>query len=145
VIKVLIQTARGSVQRRIYDERTLEYKETRTGNIPYLYPYGFIPGTCSADGDCVDCYIISHDSLAAGSIVECEPIGLLEQDEDGEIDHKVLAAMLGQSVELNEMLLEQLQSFIQTIFAAYPDMTVKVGPILSRDVALDHIEAHRSQ
>jgi hypothetical protein len=41
--------------------------------------------------------------LKAGSIVECEPSGLLEQDEDGDIDHKVLAAISGQNVELGRL------------------------------------------
>ncbi len=140
MIQVLLQVSGGSAERRVYDERTLEYKETRLGHHPYPYPYGFILGTRGMDGDSVDCYIITHDDLPAGSIVECEPIGMLEQIEDDEVDHKVLAALPGQQVELNSDLIEELRTFIQSIFAEYPGMHVTVGNALSPEDALRHIE-----
>lgn len=140
MIKVLIQVAAGSCDRKVYNESTLEYLETRHGSRPYLYPYGFIVGTSAADGDCVDCYILTRDKITAGSIVECEPVGLLLQDESGEIDHKVLAALPGQDVELGSELLVELQEFIFDIFSEYPEIEVRVGPILSREAALHHLE-----
>jgi len=140
MIKVLIQVAAGSCDRKVYNESTLEYLETQRGSRPYLYPYGFIVGTSAADGDCVDCYILSSDKLTAGSIVECEPVGLLLQDESGEIDYKVLAALPGQDVEIGSELLKRLQEFILDIFSEYPEMVVRVGPILSREAALHHLE-----
>src|SRR5512139_4154132 len=100
MIQMLVQVAAGSCDRRIYNEMTLEYLETRPGSRPYPYPYGFIVGTRAQDGACVDCYLITSDQVTAGSIVECEPVGLLLQDEDGEMDHKVLATLPGQDVEL---------------------------------------------
>ena len=105
MIKVLIQVEAGSCDRNLYNERTLEYLETQRGSRPYPYPYGFIIGTSATDGDCVDCYLITSDRLAAGTIVECEPIGLLLQDENGEVDHKVLAAIPGQEVVIGQELL----------------------------------------
>ena len=143
MIQVLIQVAAGSCDKHFYDERTLEYREMRRGARPYPYAYGFIIGTSAADGDCVDCYLITNDRLAAGTIVECEPIGLLLQDEDGEVDHKVLAAIPGQDVALGEEVLQELQEFIYTIFAKYPDMRVRVGPLLPREAALLHLEESR--
>ena len=140
MIKVLIQVAGGSSHRRIYDERTLEHKGTRQGSLPYIYPYGFILGTKSEDGDSVDCYIITRESLEAGSIVECEPIGLLEQDEDGEIDHKVLASLPNQHMEVTQELVQEMREFIHRLFAVYPEMHVTVGNILSRVEALRHIQ-----
>jgi inorganic pyrophosphatase len=141
MIKMLIQVEAGSCDKKFYNERTLEYRETRHGSRPYPYPYGFIIGTSAADGDCVDCYLITNDPLKSGTIVECEPIGLLEQDEDGEADHKVLAAIPGQDVELGPELLRELQNFIYAIFARYPDMRVRVGPILPREAALHYLRA----
>jgi inorganic pyrophosphatase len=140
MIEVLIQVAAGSCDKNFYDERNLEYLETRHGSRPYPYPYGFIIGTSAADGDCVDCYLITSDQVTSGTIVECEAVGLLLQDEDGEIDHKVLAAMPSQDVVLGPELLQELQGFIYSIFAKYPDMEVRVGPILSREAALDYLQ-----
>lgn len=143
MIKVLVQVSGGSAERRVYDERTLEYKETRRGQHPYPYPYGFILCTRAKDGDSLDCYVITHDELPAGSIVECEPIGVFEQIEDDEVDHKVLAALPGQEVELNPELVEELRTFIHSIFADYPEMHVTVRNVLSREDALRHIEELR--
>lgn len=139
MIQMLIQVAAGSCDRKRYNERTLEYLETRRGSRPYPYPYGFIVGTSAEDGDCVDCYLITHDKLAAGTIVECEPVGLLLQDEGGEIDHKILAAPPGQDVLVGQELLKELQEFICAIFADYPGV-VRVGPILPREAALEHLQ-----
>lgn len=143
MIQVLIQVAAGSCDRRIYNENTLEYLETRPGDQPYLYPYGFIVGTSAEDGGCVDCYLITRAPLTAGSIVECEPVGLLLQDEGGEIDHKVLAALPDQEVEVGPALLHEMQEFIGRIFAEYPGFQVRVGPILPREAALEHIQQSR--
>jgi len=143
MIKVFIQVEAGSCDKNLYNEKTLEYKETSLVSQPYPYPYGFILGTSAADGDNVDCYLITHDGLKPGTIVECEPIGLLEQDEDEEVDHKILAAMPGQEVELNQRLLLELQDFIYPVFAKFPAMHVRVGPILPREAALRHIQTCR--
>jgi len=140
MIQVLIQVAAGSSDKCFYNEKTLEYLETRHLSQPYPYPYGFIINTYAEDGDCVDCYLITSERLAPGTIVECEPIGLLLQDENDEIDHKVLAAIPGQEVTLGEELLNKLQEFIYALFAQYPDMQVRVGPILSREAALHHLQ-----
>ena len=143
MIKVFIQVGAGSCDQNLYNEKTLEYKGTRRSLRPYPYPYGFIIGTTAAEGDNVDCYIITHDRLNSGTIVECEPIGLLEQDEDGEIDQKVLAAIPGQDVEVSQDLLQELRGFIYAIFARFPDVRVSVGRILSREAALYHIQECR--
>ena len=140
MIKVLIQAESGSCDRLRYNEKTLEYKGKTRLHRSYPYPNGFIIGTTAADGDCVDCYVITHDKLKAGTIVECEPVGLLEQDEDGEIDHKVLATMPGQDVELSQGLLEELKDFIYAIFARFPEVSIRIGDILPREAALHHIQ-----
>jgi inorganic pyrophosphatase len=143
MIKVCIEVEAGSCDRHRYNEKTLEYKSTRRISQPYPYPYGFILGTSAADGDNVDCYLITNDHLHAGTVVECEPIGLLEQDEDGEADHKVLAVMPGQGIEVGQGLLQELWDFIYAMFAQFPDVCVRVGRLLPREAALHHIQACR--
>jgi inorganic pyrophosphatase len=142
MIKVCVQVEAGSCEKRLYDERTLEFKETRRVSRPYPYPYGFILGTRAPDGDSVDCYLITRARLQSGTIVECEPVGLLEQHEDEEVDHKVLAAMPGQHVVADQKLLQELQDFIYGIFAQHPGVRVTVGPVLPRAAALHHIQEH---
>lgn len=144
MVRVLIQAVAGRCDVKIYNERTLQYLHTRHRPRPYPYPYGFIVGTLAPDGDCLDCYLLTRDPVRAGTIVECEPVGLLWQDENGEADHKVLAAIPGRQVELGQEMLDELQQFITTMFAEDPEVRVRVGPILPREAALRHLEASRS-
>jgi inorganic pyrophosphatase len=140
MIKVLIQVEAGSRDKKLYNEKTVEYKGASRISLPYPYPYGFIIGTSAEDGECVDCYLITHDKVKSGSIVECDPIGLLEQIEDGQIDHKILAAIPGQAVEVGPELLEELRDFIYAVFAQFPEVSISIGRILPREAALKHIQ-----
>jgi inorganic pyrophosphatase len=144
MIQMMIQVAGGSCDSKRYNERTLEYLGERRVSRPYPYPYGFIIGTIAEDDDCVDCYLITRDEVTAGTIVECEPVGLLLQDEGGEIDHKILAVLPGQDAALGQELLEEMQEFIYAIITGIPDLKVRVGPILPRQAALDHLKDCRS-
>jgi inorganic pyrophosphatase len=144
MIQLLIQVVAGSHEKRLYDEKTLEHRETRQVSQPYPYAYGFIPGTSAEDGEAVDCYLLTKESVKSGILIECEPIGLLEQDEDGEIDHKVLAALPGQNVEVGQELLKELGDFIQAVFAKYPEVQVHVGRILSAEAAQNYIQKFRN-
>lgn len=141
MIKVCIQVAAGSCERRIYNEKTLEYLETRPGSLPYPYAYGFILDTNAEDGGNLDCYLITREKLKAGAIVACEPFGLLEQYEGEEVDYKILATLPGEEVQASEELHRELYEFIQAIFSNFPDGVVRVGPILPLQAALDHIQA----
>ncbi len=140
MFQMLIQAAAGSCDRQRYNEETLEYLETWPGSLPYPYPYGFITGTHAEDGACVDCYLISRDPLTAGSIVACEPVGLLLQYEGDEVDHKVLAVLPGQNAALCPELQQELQAFIMAAFAPHLEIQIRVGPILPREAALEHLK-----
>lgn len=143
-VKVFVTIEKGSYERNLYDERTLEYLGARRLSLPYPYSYGFIPGTNAADGDCLDCYVITEDPLQHGRIVECVPAGLLEMEEDGEEDYKVLATLPRQDVALDQALLEALRDFIYGVFARFPETTVRIGDILSSQEARRYIEQHRA-
>ncbi|OGG45087.1 MAG: hypothetical protein A3F84_03060 [Candidatus Handelsmanbacteria bacterium RIFCSPLOWO2_12_FULL_64_10] len=139
MIKVFIQDEAGSYDRNLHNEKTLEYKSTFRISRPYPYPYGFIIGTSAEDKDNVDCYVITNERLKTGTIVECEPIGLLEQVEDGEVDHKILAVIPGEDSELGEGLLEVFRDFISHVLGK----RASVGRLLPREAALRHIQAFR--
>jgi inorganic pyrophosphatase len=143
MIEVFVEVEAGSCDRHLYDEKNFEYKGKRQISHPYPYPYGFILGTTTADGGGVDSYIITKDRLKSGTIVTCEPIGLLEMIEDGEIDHKVLVTVPGQNVAIDHRLHDVLRTFIQNIFAQLPETCVEVGRILPKQAAIDHIRQFR--
>lgn len=60
---------------------------------PMHYPanYGFAPQTLWDDGDPLDVLILSHEPFVPGCLIGVRPIGVLEMEDDGESDAKVLA------------------------------------------------------
>src|SRR5262245_38925821 len=93
LIKVFIQNEAGSDRKNYHDEKTLAYKETRIVSRAYPYPYGFILGTSAGDGCNLDVFVLTKRHLSTGQILECEPIGLMQQFEDGLDDHNVMARL----------------------------------------------------
>ncbi len=62
-MKVFIENEAGSDQKNVYNEKTLEYRETFTVSRKYPFPYGFILKTTSGDGDNLDCFVITEQKL----------------------------------------------------------------------------------
>lgn len=138
-MKVFIENEAGSDQKNIYSEKTLEYKKTYTVSRSYPYPYGFILDTTSGDGDNLDCFVITEQKLKSGEIVECEPIGLMEQIEDNEEDHNVLARLPSEEVTLDTVIQERLTDFVSHVFDHLPGKNVKVGNFLGKGAAESYI------
>ena len=133
MIDVFIENEAGSDKKNIFDEKTLEYKKTVTVSRTYPFPYGFIPNTLSGDGDCLDCFVITKQKLNSRQMVECEPIGLVEQFEDGKEDHKILTVLKGESYTLTDEAKEMIKEFIEHVFdhlKSKKRKTVKVGRFL---------------
>ena len=138
-MQVFIENEAGSRRKNIYDERTLRLLRTVDVSASYPYPYGFVIGTVSGDDDAVDCFVLTAEPLAAGTTLECNPIGLLEQVEDGEIDHKVLAVPSGASATIDEATIAALKKFIASVFAHVPDKRMEIGRVLGPDAAENYL------
>ena len=52
--------------------------------------YGFIPKTLDEDGDELDTLLITNDPVPTGVVVEAKVLGILNFEDDGEADHKVI-------------------------------------------------------
>ena len=149
-MKVFIENEAGSDQKNLYDEKTLKYKKTVTVSKKYPYPYGFILNTTSGDGDNVDVFIITNKKLKQGQTVECEPVGLMEQiekswdiskSETEEIDHNVLAVLVGNSQNvINNKTKVCLTNFILHVFDHIRPNKNRVGNFLNKQEALKYIK-----
>lgn len=66
------------------------------------YPcnYGYVPHTLSGDGDPVDVLVVTPNPLISGSVVCCRPVGLLQMEDDGGVDAKVLAVPVDKMTSL---------------------------------------------
>jgi inorganic pyrophosphatase len=134
-MQVFIENEAGSRRKNRYDERTLAHLGSSEVSATYPFPYGFIIGTRSGDGDAVDCFVLTDRPLQSGSMVECEPVGLLEQVEDGEVDHKVLAILPGGNGSIETATLDAIRTFVTNVFAHVPGKTMQIGRLLDRRAA----------
>ena len=145
-IKIFIENEAHSNRKNIFNEKTLQYLETTTVTGEYPYPYGFILNTTGGDGDNVDCFVITEKPLKSGQLVECEPIGLMEQTESSwehpgeqEEDHTVLATLIGESTVIDESFKALMRKFVLHIFDHIPGKTITLGEFLDKEAAIQYI------
>jgi len=134
-MKVFIENEAGSNQKNLYNEKTLEFKKTVTVSREYPYPYGFILNTTSGDGDNLDCFILTDKKLKTEDIVDAEPIGFMEQIEDGNEDHNILANLPEETYEVSADVEEKLTEFISHVFDDLPEKVVTPGRFLGKEEA----------
>ena len=60
------------------------------------YPHnsGFIPKTWGRDDDPLDVMIVTSEPVLPGSLIRCAPIGVLEMNDSGKSDAKIIAVCL---------------------------------------------------
>lgn len=105
VMRAVIEIPAGTTDKRQYDPATNSFPvDLRNGQprriafLPYPANYGFIPGTRmrkeeGGDGDAVDVFVLCT-ALPSGTVIEVEPIGVIELLDAGERDDKVIALPL---------------------------------------------------
>lgn len=144
-LRVFIQNEANSNRKNIHDEKTLEYKKMIIVSREYPYPYGFILNTTSGDGDNLDCYVLTRQTLKTGQIVECEPVDLMEQIEDGKEDHNILAVLTGEDAEVTGEVKTTLTDFVLHVFDHIAGKAINVGNFLGRDAAINLIQKCRDK
>jgi inorganic pyrophosphatase len=75
------------------DDATGQLYLDRFLNTAMFYPcnYGFIPHTLADDGDPLDVLVISPYPLLSGCIARCKVLGVLNMEDEGGTDNKILA------------------------------------------------------
>jgi inorganic pyrophosphatase len=130
-MKVFIENEAGSTKKNLFNEKTLEHRKTVVVSRPYPFPYGFIIGTTSGDGDNLDCFVLTQKPLKSGDIVDVEAIGMFEQTEDGKSDPKILARLHDENPSITVEIEKRLRDFIQHVFDHLPDKSVSIGRFLA--------------
>ena len=80
--------------------------------------YGFIPSTLGEDGDPVDMLTYNWTQMAMGCVVRCHVVGVLEMEDDGEMDWKIIGRFVTSYKKsivdihnINESFLEMAKNF----------------------------------
>jgi inorganic pyrophosphatase len=139
LLKVFVENQAGFYVKHLYDEKKLKLQGTLRVSRKYPFPYGFVLDTSAEDGDNVDCFVLTRQRLRSGAIVECEPVGLMEQIEDDEVDHKVFAVLPGEEWKLDVTTKRTLVEFANHVFDHVPGKTMKVGEFRDRRAAIEFV------
>ena len=110
---------------------------------PYPFAYGFVLDTRSGDGDCVDCFVVTDQALHTGDVVDCVPVHLLEQVEDGEVDHKVLCVLAGVPPVVAESAVATIRAFVTAVFSHIPGKRMELGRLHGPAEAVSYVQACR--
>lgn len=89
--------------------------------------YGFIPQTLDDDGDELDTLVLTNDPIPTGVVVNAKIIGVLNFEDDGEMDHKVICVPAddrntGNAVVGMDDLHDQWKMKIEHHFNHYKDL-----------------------
>lgn len=89
LVRVVIETPRGSEAKLAYDPATQVFVYVRPLPVGMSYPYdwGFIPSTLGEDGDPLDGLVIHQAATAPGVVIKCRLLGALrvnQKDQEGE-------------------------------------------------------------
>lgn len=92
IINTVVEISKGSMLKVEYNRKKHTFELDRVEPSIFAKPtnYGFIPGTLDEDGDELDTLIVCPENLPLGIVVEARIIGVLNFEDDGEMDHKVI-------------------------------------------------------
>ena len=92
LVNVIIEIPKWSMNKYEYDKKNDIIKLDRVLSSPFHYPrdYGFIPRTLSEDNDPLDALVLVTNPTYPGILVETRPVGVLQMEDNGELDNKII-------------------------------------------------------
>ena len=108
--------------------------------------YGFIPQTLDEDGDELDALIITNEPLPTGIFLEARIIGVMQFEDDGEVDDKVIVVpaddrSTGNAITSLDDLPEQFIKQLEHHFTHYKDLKKPGSTIVKGFADIDEAKA----
>jgi inorganic pyrophosphatase len=129
LVNVVIEIPKGSSHKIEFDRKRKIMILDRVEPAIFAKPvnYGFIPATLDDDGDELDVLFVTDEPMTTGVVSEAKIIGVLEFEDDGEMDHKVICVPAddrntGNRIQTLEDLGVQWKNQIEHHFIHYKDL-----------------------
>lgn len=129
VVNTVVEISEGSFLKIEWDRGRAAFMLDRVEPAIFAKPcnYGFIPQTLDEDGDELDTLIICGEPLPTGIWLEAKIIGIMNFEDDGEMDHKVVVVPAddrntGDSINSLDDLGERWKQKIEHHFTHYKDL-----------------------
>jgi inorganic pyrophosphatase len=90
-IYVVVELTKASKNKYEYDSKLNLFKLDRVLYTFAPFDYGFIPQTLDQDDDPLDVVLLINEATFTGCMVHARPIGIMEMDDAGKIDDKIIA------------------------------------------------------
>jgi len=134
-VNTIIETSAGSSNKYEIDKETglIRLDRANYSGIPFPFNYGFIPQTLWHDGDAIDVVLLTTFSIPSGILVPARPIALMEMNDSGEDDAKIICVPLEDKwwddvqdvTELSAHKQKEIKNFFET-YKALKGEPVKV-------------------
>lgn len=128
-INTVVEIPKGSILKIEYNREKKTFELDRVEPEIFAKPsnYGFIPATLDEDGDELDTLVVAPETIPLGVVVEAKIIGVLNFEDDGEKDHKVICVPAderdsGNHIQTLDDLGEQWKRKIEYHFNTYKDL-----------------------
>lgn len=92
VVNTVVEISEGSILKIEWDRKRAAFMIDRVEPQIFAKPcnYGFIPQTLDEDGDELDTLVVCDEPIPTGVWLEARVLGVLNFEDDGEADHKVV-------------------------------------------------------
>jgi inorganic pyrophosphatase len=128
-LNTVVEIPQGSMLKIEWDRRRAAFMLDRVEPAIFAKPcnYGFIPQTLDEDGDELDTLIVTDEPVPTGVWMEAKIIGIMNFEDDGEADHKVVVVPAddrntGDSINSLDDLGERWRQQIEHHFTHYKDL-----------------------
>lgn len=152
LLNLLVEIQQGDVNKYEYNKELGILELDRVLYGPTFYPVNYcdVPNTWnSGDDDPLDAVVFSTAPLAPGILVRGRVVGVLEMEDNGEIDHKIICVAdkdpryehVQSVADLTPYEKKDVKTFMEIYKIAQTGPgTVKVGEFLSPEKAYEIIE-----
>lgn len=91
-VNTVVEIPKGSTMKIEWDRKRAAFALDRVEPAIFAKPtnYGFIPQTLDEDGDELDTLVVTEEPIETGVWLEANIIGILNFEDDGEADHKIV-------------------------------------------------------
>jgi len=128
-VNTVVEIPKGSTLKVEWDRRRACFMLDRVEPAIFAKPvnYGFIPQTLDEDGDELDTLVVTDEPVPTGVWMEAKIIGILNFEDDGEADHKVVLVPAddrhtGDAISSLDDLGERWKQQIEHHFTHYKDL-----------------------
>lgn len=148
-LTLVVENLQGSNNKYEIDKETgmIELDRVLFSSVFFPADYGFIPQTLWEDGDALDAYVITTNSLFPGCLVKVRPIGIITMIDGGESDDKLITVPVEDPrfdhvkdiADLSPHQVKEIKNFLET-YKILEEKKVEVTGVEGKDAAMKAVK-----